>query len=203
MVKIKILCIGDSHTAGFPLFDPLYGGNSKSSYEYWFNLLLTNHFPDTSFVIDNKGICGQISSNIYRQLKISLSESDYNLVIFWGGANDLAMGYSINEIWNNLWQAFKFTQEKLTALILVTIPPMNWPEVNLKIIHLNEKIRSNSSVETYMYSDAYNALVLEKQGILNPLYDAGDGVHLSIDGYEQIGKEIFNTSSSYLTNLLQ
>ena len=203
MVKIKILCIGDSHTAGFPLFDPLYGGNSKSSYEYWFNLLLTNHFPDTSFVIDNKGICGQISSNIYRQLKISLSESDYNLVIFWGGANDLAMGYSINEIWNNLWQAFKFTQEKLTALILVTIPPMNWPEVNLKIIHLNEKIRRNSGVETYLYADPYNALVLEKQGSLNPLYDAGDGVHLSIDGYEQIGKEIFNTSSSYLTNLLQ
>lgn len=202
-MKIKILCIGDSHTAGFPLFDPLYGGNSKSSYEYWFNLLLTNHFPDTSFVIDNKGICGQISSNIYRQLKISLSESDYNLVIFWGGANDLAMGYSINEIWNNLWQAFKFTQEKLTALILVTIPPMNWPEVNLKIIHLNEKIRRNSGVETYLYADPYNALVLEKQGSLNPLYDAGDGVHLSIDGYEQIGKEIFNTSSSYLTNLLQ
>ena len=203
MVKIKILCIGDSHTAGFPLFDPLYGGNSHSSYEYWFNLLLTNHFPDTSFIIDNKGICGQISSNIYRNLKISLSESEYHLVIFWGGANDLAMGYSVNEIWNNLWQAFKFTQEKLTALILVTIPPMNWPEVNLKITHLNEKIRRNSGVETYLYADPYTALVLEKQGSLNPLYDAGDGVHLSIDGYEQVGKEIFITASSSLTNLLQ
>ncbi|MHA2244654.1 MAG: GDSL-type esterase/lipase family protein [Candidatus Hodarchaeales archaeon] len=202
-MKIKILCIGDSHTAGFPLFDPIYGGNHHSSYEYWLNLLLTNHFPVTSFVIDNKGICGQISSNIYQQLKINLSESDYHLVIFWGGANDLAMGYSVNEIWKNLWQAFKFTQEKLTALILVTIPPMNWQEVNLKIIQLNEKIRKNSSNKTYMYADAYNTLVLKKQGSLNPLYDAGDGVHLSIDGYEKVGKEIFNTASSSLTNLLQ
>ncbi len=202
-MKIKILCIGNSHTAGFPLFDPLYGGEAHSSYEYWFNLLLTNRFPETSFIIDNKGICGQLSSEVYRRLKTHLSASSYHLVIFWGGANDIAMGYPVNTIWNNLWQAFKFTQERSTAFMLVTIPPMNWPAINSKILQLNVKIRNKSSVETYMYADAYNALVLENQGILNPLFDAGDGVHLSIDGYTQIGKEIFNNASSFIGNILK
>ncbi|MFX1282861.1 MAG: GDSL-type esterase/lipase family protein [Promethearchaeota archaeon] len=203
MVKIKILCIGDSHTAGFPLFDPIYGGEVRSSYEYWFNILLTNCFPEISFLIDNKGICGQTSGEVFQRLRTHLTKSSYHLVIFWGGANDIAIGYSVNAIWNNLWRVFKFTQENSTALILVTIPPMNWPETKEIILQLNEKIRFKSSFKTYMYSDVYNALVLEEQGILDPLFDAGDGVHLSIDGYEQVGRKVFNTASPFITNLLK
>ena len=32
---IKALCLGDSHTAGFPEHDPMFGGNVKSSYQFW------------------------------------------------------------------------------------------------------------------------------------------------------------------------
>ena len=32
---IKALCIGDSHTAGFPEHDPMFGGNVQSSYPFW------------------------------------------------------------------------------------------------------------------------------------------------------------------------
>ena len=199
--KIKILCIGNSHTAGFPLYDPSYGGDPQSSYEHWFNLLITRRFSNNSFIIDNKGICGEVSGQVYRRLKSNLTKFRYDLVIFWGGANDIALGYSANAIWNNLWRAYEFALKKSMAFMLVTVPPMNWPGINRIIIQLNERIRSNSNVETYMFADTYK--VLEKQGLLNPLYDAGDGCHLSIDGYEQVGKEIFNKVSPYLENILK
>ncbi|MFX1516118.1 MAG: SGNH/GDSL hydrolase family protein [Promethearchaeota archaeon] len=196
MDKINILCIGDSHTAGFPLFDPVYGGDPKSSYEYWFNLHLSNHFSNTEFDIHNKGRCGQVSSEILHRLKNTLSNFNYDLIVFWAGANDIALGYSVSRIWKNLWQAFQFSAKKSNFFMLVTIPPMNWPGINMNIVQLNEEIRNKSNSDTYLYADAYNALVLENRGLLNPNYDAGDGVHLSIDGYEQVGKEIFKQVNS-------
>ncbi|MFX0123469.1 MAG: SGNH/GDSL hydrolase family protein [Candidatus Hodarchaeota archaeon] len=201
-MKIRILCIGDSHTAGFPLFDPIYGGDSQSSYEYWLNLLLSKQFSGISFDIDNKGICGQGSREILHRLNTNLSKFRYDLVVFWAGANDIAIGYSVKTIWENLWRAFEFSIDKSEAFILVTIPPMNWPGINARIIQLNEKIRKNSDNTTYLYADAYNVLVLENQGILDPVYDAGDGVHLSIDGYEQVGKEIFNRTIPLIQTIL-
>ncbi len=202
MDKINILCIGDSHTAGFPLFDPLYGGDPLSSYEYWFDILLSNHFSDISFDIHNKGICGQVSSEVVHRHNAILSKFSYELVIFWAGANDIAMGYSVNRIWENLWQAYKFSVNKSKSFILVTIPPMDWAGIETKIIQLNEKIRNNSKSDTYLYTDAYNALVLDRKGGLNPIYDAGDGVHLSIDGYEQVGKEIFTQAVPLIQAIL-
>jgi lysophospholipase L1-like esterase len=201
--KINILCIGDSHTAGFPLYDPLYGGNPKSSYEYWYNTLLSKQFPNITFVIHNKGICGQVSGEVLRRLSNALETFRYDFIILWAGANDIAIGYPVLRIWENLWQAFKIAVENSKAFILVTIPPMNWPGIDTKIGQLNEEIRNNSNSDTYIYADAYAALVLENEDILNPIYDAGDGVHLSIDGYEQVGKVIFNQTLPLLQKIVK
>ncbi|MFX0013755.1 MAG: GDSL-type esterase/lipase family protein [Promethearchaeota archaeon] len=203
MKNIKILCIGDSHTAGFPLFDPLYGGNSQSSYEYWFNLLVTRKFPNASFEINNRGICGQTSNQVLNRLEVNLTKVKYDLVIFWAGANDIALGYSVKTIWDNLWRAYFITREKSIAILIVTIPPMNWPGINSKISYLNEQIKKNSGFETYLCADVYTALVSKRNSTLNPLYDSGDGVHLSIDGYEQVGKEIFRKTTPFLTDILK
>ncbi|MFX1506109.1 MAG: SGNH/GDSL hydrolase family protein [Promethearchaeota archaeon] len=202
MDKINILCIGDSHTAGFPLFDPLYGGNPKSSYEYWFNILLSRQFSGITFEIHNKGICGQLSGEVLRRLNNALKTFYYDLIILWAGANDIAIGYSVRRIWENLWQAYTISVKKSKAFMLITIPPMNWPGSDTKIRKLNEKIRNNSNSDTYMYTDAYTALVLGNEDVLNPIYDAGDGVHLSIDGYEQIGKVIFNQTIPLIQKII-
>ena len=47
----KILCIGDSHTAGFPGFDPMMGGNPESSYQFWLKKGLLKIRPDIDFNI--------------------------------------------------------------------------------------------------------------------------------------------------------
>jgi len=197
--KWKILCIGNSHTAGFPHFDPSYGGNPESSYEYWLNQLLIEELPNLNFILYNEGICGQTTREINPRLKIALKHLKYNLVIYWGGANDIALGYSPSKIWENIWNAFEAIKENSTPCMLVTIPPMNWPGIDIQVLSINRKIKKAPiQPDTYIIADIYE--VLEKQSNLNPLYDAGDGVHLSVEGYKCVGETIFRSLAKYITD---
>ncbi|MFX0087954.1 MAG: hypothetical protein ACFFAU_20040, partial [Candidatus Hodarchaeota archaeon] len=58
--------------------------------------------------------------------------------------------------------------------------------------------RSNRSPDAYIIADVYE--VLEKEGNLNPLCDAGDGVHLSIEGYKRVGRTIFQSMLDFINN---
>ena len=49
MKTITILCIGDSHTAGFPDYDPFMGGDPESSYQFWLTSELINLNPAVNY----------------------------------------------------------------------------------------------------------------------------------------------------------
>ncbi len=182
----NILCIGNSHTAGFPLYDPLFGGNQESSYEYWLKEKLTRKYPAYFFEIKNFGICGQISFDILQRLKNIKNLVQFQIVLFWGGANDIGMGFSVNEIFKNLEQASSFCNRKEITCFVLTVPPMNYTVMNESIRKLNEKILSKPNINSI---DIYKHLV--KDFTLNSDYGIGDGVHLSITGYQQVANAIF------------
>ena len=48
---LRILCIGDSHTAGFPDYDPLMGGDPESSYQFWLEKGLKGIHPQKEYRI--------------------------------------------------------------------------------------------------------------------------------------------------------
>lgn len=196
--SLNILCIGDSHTAGFPLYDPLYGGNRESSYEYWLKEKLLDNFPEMDFKLENSGICGQLSFDILQRLKKFTDLAKYDIVLFWGGANDIGMGFDEQEIFKNLEQASIFCISKKTTGFILTIPPMNYEGLKEPVQKLNELIKTNSNIKAI---DIYKYLV--KGTELNNDYGIGDGVHLSITGYRQVADAIlphilkFISSSEY------
>ena len=77
----EILCIGDSHTAGFPGFDPMIGGNSESSYQFWLKKGLIETRSNINYNIINEGICGDTSHGIVLRLLYALQTMQYELVI--------------------------------------------------------------------------------------------------------------------------
>ncbi len=196
---VRILCIGDSYTAGYPYYDPNYGGNPENSYQYWLKYHLTNFYPSKKFLIENKGICGEFSGNALNRFKSLLKSNKYNIVIFWTGANDIVMGYNAQNVWRNLEKIGMISNEYYNfKLVLITIPPiLDSISINDSIRDLNEKIIKNSN-NNYIYIDAYN--LLESNGILKQEFDAGDGVHLSIEGYKVIGWAIFSKINSLIEN---
>jgi len=191
--KISILCIGNSHTAGFPLYDPSYGGNPKSSYEYWLEKELKEKFKKLSFDIDNQGICGEMTTDIFRRLTAINYLEKYNFILYWGGANDLGVGRPIERIWNNLMQASEFCSSYQIKFYFLTLPPMNIPGMNEPIADLNRLILDDSKSEVI---DIHAALIYKNQ--LNKEFGIGDGVHLSISGYREVGRTVNRTLSRYL-----
>jgi len=191
----RVLCIGDSHTAGFPLFDPAYGGNPRSSYQYWLQKNCEAVVPELKLILSNQGVCGQTSHEIVTRLRRELdSQTEYNLVILWGGANDVALGYGPLDIYENIKQGVRISQEFGLKVLVLTIPPMpmGWGDV---VRQVNTMLTNNSGKHYYLI-DTYS--VLEENGNLSQNYDCGDGVHLSIAGYRVVGELLSEVFQNFL-----
>ncbi len=184
--EVSILCIGNSHTAGFPLYDPHFGGDPLSSYEYYLELHLQNNYPDFSFQLENQGVCGEFSTNILNRLKTIVNLKKSNFILFWGGANDIGMGKPIDRILRTLQQVRTYCEAKKVNYFLLNIPPMNILGLNKQVINLNKWIRDEFNDNVI---DVYSSLA--ENGMLKKEYGIGDGVHLSIDGYQQVAQTIF------------
>jgi len=186
MESFTILCIGDSHTAGFPDFDPLMGGNPESSYQFWLHKGLEKKRPDKDFRLINQGMCGDTAQGIVRRLLSILTTTQCNLVILAGGTNDLGM-IGETQIFTNLEEGYNAVKARQLPLLVPSIPPISLDAYVGRVTRLNRAIEAYAlSGENVFFADWFGALK-DEAGFLDDRYNAGDGVHLSIEGYERIG----------------
>jgi lysophospholipase L1-like esterase len=182
-----VLCIGDSHTAGFPSYDPLMGGNPESTYQYWLKLELAKIAPDTAWTFMNQGMCGDTARGIVMRLQQALNTSSFHLSILAGGTNDLGMA-SEEQIFNNLKAGYEACRAKSIPLIAAGIPPISMDGYAARVTDLNRKIKNYTDHHSnVLFADWFSALK-DEHGLLRNTCDAGDGVHLSIAGYKIIGR---------------
>ena len=182
----KILCIGDSHTAGFPGFDPMMGGNPESSYQFWLKKGLLKIRPDIDFNIINEGICGITSRGIVLRLLYALQTMHYELVILAGGTNDLGI-ISEKQILKNLEDGYEACREREIPLIVPSIPPISLDEYASRVTTINKSIEAYAlECPSVFFADWFVALK-DDRGFLKDRYNSGDGVHLSVEGYKCIG----------------
>ena len=182
-----ILCIGNSHTAGFPHYDPYYGGDPLSSYEYYLEHLLQELYPNLTFQLDNQGICGEFSTDIFNRLITIGSKKTFDYTLFWGGANDIGMGRSVERILTTLQKVQTYFEDLKGNYFIINIPPMNILGLNKYVIELNQGIHDRFKEKSI---DVYSSLA--DNGQLKKEFGIGDGVHLSEEGYKQVAKTIFH-----------
>jgi lysophospholipase L1-like esterase len=181
-----ILCIGDSHTAGFPDYDPQMGGDPASSYQFWLREGLLGQLPEHEFRLINEGMCGDTSRGIVTRLLRSLKDARCDAVILAGGTNDLGMT-SDAQIIRNLTEGYDACRDHGIPLIATTIPPINLEGYAAHLATINLAIEKYvSTVSGVFLADWFGALK-DDEGFLAAGYDAGDGVHLSIEGYRAVG----------------
>ena len=188
--KYRILCIGDSLTAGFPYFDPISNtGDSRSTFMFWLERKLQESFSTKSFKFINKGICGQTTQEIIDRLKTYLNFPNqmYNLIILWGGTNDIVVGRPSSEIFSTLKKGSEFAKSLSIEVFIMTLPPTIFESINSSIRHVNDLLRKND--DNFILIDVYP--LLERNGKLNSIYDCGDGIHLNSRAYKIIADEIY------------
>lgn len=184
--SFTILCVGNSHTAGFPDHDPWMGGDPTSSYQFWLKQGLVKKWPETEFTLINEGVCGDTSRGIITRLFRALQRVSCNLVILAGGTNDLGM-VGEKAIIANLEKGYDLCREKKIPLIITTIPPISLHQYSTPVTLLNHAIRSYAEQYTEVYIADWHRVLQDEAGFLAESCDAGDGVHLSREGYERIG----------------
>lgn len=184
----SILCVGDSYTAGYPGYDPYSGGNLESTYQYWLERELQKEYPQQKFLCINKGRCGDTSSGIVQRLYNVLTTNTFDLVILSGGTNDLSLANNNDQVFFNLQRGYAYCLMKYNVpVVACAIPPLKFTEYFSTIKAINNAIEDYTKQNRrILFADWFNALQNEN-GLLADIYDAGDGVHLSIAGYRRIG----------------
>ncbi|MCP4761335.1 MAG: hypothetical protein GY870_06110 [archaeon] len=218
--KIIIIgCIGDSLTDGHPAYSNYYrGGNEQSQYQYWIDRCIKEDFSelmlkhDISILFENKGICGEITSQIKRRLYPEIINSRFvkkikqkpDIVIIVGGTNDLGWGITDNEIINNLTEMHLNCKEEGIRSIGATIPPTRFehePEYNKQKMFVNKKLIEFFKIENIPYTDLYRKMGISiNDENLKPEYDVGDGLHFSVSGYRGMGNSIYEDAFKEVLN---
>ena len=183
---LRILCIGDSHTAGFPDYDPLMGGDPESSYQFWLEKGLKRIHPQQEYHFTNEGICGDTSRGIVFRLLNMLKTRHHDLVILAGGTNDLGMAGE-QQVVKNLMEGYEACRNHNIPVIAASIPPISLKEYIPKIMKANRVIEAyTAKFQNVFFADWFGALK-DEEGFLDDRCNAGDGVHLSVEGYKRIG----------------
>lgn len=187
---MKVLCFGDSLTAGTPGFEPGYGGDVRSQYGFWMvEEAKKANYHELEFT--NRGVPGELASMMFSRFRRTLSEDEYEVAIIIGGSNDVGWGnepVTIHASLNRLWQ---LSIENSITVIACTIPPIGseYPTIQRAQQNLNELIKQSKSKDIHIV-DVFSALA-DKDRLLLSVYDSGDGLHLSVEGYRKLGETIW------------
>jgi lysophospholipase L1-like esterase len=187
-----VCCLGDSITAGTPLWDPdpevraSIGSrlDERSAWPYWAGLA----HPDVEF--RNHGVDREQTAQIARRLDAAAEGAD--VLVVQGGVNDLVHGEGLATAVPNLRAMVARGRELgLRIAIVELVPNDNFPELTGPIRELNERIHDLAAEDEVPVLPFYAALEdPDRPGRFAPGM-TDDGNHPSIEGHRRLGERAF------------
>ncbi|KAL8724206.1 MAG: hypothetical protein Q9166_008084 [cf. Caloplaca sp. 2 TL-2023] len=189
--SLRILCFGDSLTAG-------YSGYGYFHYPYAAQIReqLKKALPATDITIDVSGLSGDrvIAGQYLQRIKgmtTKAKDSPYDWIIVLGGTNDLGWGEksdSVYEALKEVWTVALDTGANVLALSVLEAAYTSGGAVQRRNA-LNSLIRQHSEDRWY-YMDLCAAVPYFSmtETMRERIWD--DGLHLTMDGYEMMGEAI-------------
>lgn len=187
---ITIVALGDSTTAGTPLFfspremPPDGRGDPESQYSYWAMLA----HPEWNIL--NRGVRGQRSDQIRARYDYDVSREKPSVLIVIAGVNDVYQNYPEEHVKDNLRMIYERAAADGIRVMAGTILPFDiaTPEQNRKLESLNRWIREHTQAQGYGFVDTYAAL--EHPAYPGKLMSTDDGIHPDIAGYRLMGEAV-------------
>jgi len=193
--KVEIAALGDSITAGSPLWDPEPAvreqlgsdADEQSQFEYWAER------EDPSLAFNNCGIFGERTDEIARRLDacVATAGSGADVLIVQGGINDIAQGSSIDAAAANLQAMVEAGLDDGLEVAITDVLPWNngHPGADAPIAELNEKIAAIAKREGVpllpfhdTLEDPANPGTMKQQWTI-------DGDHPSVEGYRLLAEQ--------------
>jgi len=188
--RVKIVCIGDSTTAGTPGFlspieaPPDGAGDEKSQYAYW----MAKSHPEWEVL--NRGVNGERTDQILARFQRDVADEKPEWVIVLGGVNDIFQGFPVEFAEHNLAEIYDRSTRVETNPIACTILPYNLmsPGQARARRELNEWIEAEAKEKSIPFVDT--AAAVSREGEPGRLEGTPDGLHPDVDGYRRMAQAI-------------
>ncbi|KAI1383056.1 SGNH hydrolase [Hypoxylon trugodes] len=191
--SLRILCFGDSLTAGYPASQP-YAEKLKEKLE---DALLVHSYSEIEYEVE--GVPGDlVTRGSYLQRMrdswriATQAKEPYDWTIVLGGTNDLGWGCTPEDIVAALKRTWEIPMFKGGKVLALTIPDTRsrYKDVKERREQVNKAIKEHKK-QGFFYFDLYNALPYHEMVPEDrPKYWQMDGVHLTADGYNLMGEKI-------------
>ncbi|KAI8629416.1 GDSL-like Lipase/Acylhydrolase [Xylariaceae sp. FL1651] len=184
---LRILCFGDSLTAGFPVDNP-YSGQLTEKIE--------KEYPGRKVECDVEGQPGDLVTSGHFleriQTKWATAQTPYDWTIVQGGTNDLAWGRPANQIIEALKRCWDVSLSKGGKVLALTIPETRaqFASIIERRTEVNEAIKAYEK-PNYFHFDLSKAMPYHNMAPEDrPRHWNLDGVHYSAAGYDLLGEKI-------------
>jgi membrane dipeptidase len=190
-VPLTIVALGDSTTAGTPLYQspleapPTGKGNEESQFAYW----LMHRQPGWSVL--NRGINGERSDQIAARFDRDVLANAPAAVIIIAGVNDVYQGRPVAEVTANLRAMYDRAAAAGIPVIAGSIVPYNTAtaDANRKMHEINAWIAAQAARDPNVFAvDTRTAAAARDDG--DRLAASPDGLHPDVEGYRAMAEAI-------------
>ena len=186
-----VAALGDSITAGTPLWDPdpalrsqIPDPDERSQYGYWAERAL----PGTDF--RNCGVPGEGTDEIEARLESCAEGAD--VLVVQGGVNDIAQGLAVDASARNLRDMVRAGKRLGLRVAIVELLPWNggYPSAAAPIRRLNEMIAEIGREENVPVVEWYRILEDPRRPGRMRMRLTIDLIHPSVAGYRRLGEAV-------------
>jgi lysophospholipase L1-like esterase len=188
---VTIVCLGDSTTAGTPLFKspveapPDGEGDEHSQFAYW----LRQAHPD--WTVLNCGVNGERSDEIAARFDRDVAGHRPDVVIVIAGVNDVYQGRPVEHVTGQLDGIYRRALALGIRVVAGSIVPYNTatPDQNVRMHAINDWIRRTADSEAGIrWIDTRRAAAAPDN--IDRLASSPDDLHPGIDGYRRMAEAL-------------
>lgn len=175
MAKIKIVCLGDSTTFGFP-----YGHQDS-----WVKMLSEEIFGE----VINKGINGNTTTDMLNRFERAVLVNKPDFVIITGGINDVVCGESLDRIKYNITQMIQKSLAHGIRPVIGLPTPVDyipWEKSLQKLRIWMREYADDLNLDIIDFSKAF----YDNDGNIKTDLLLPDGGHPTREGYKQMFNQV-------------
>lgn len=196
-----IVCLGDSTTAGTPLFQspleapPNGHGDERSQFAYW----LRRRHPDWHVL--NCGINGERSDEIATRFDRDVLAHRPDVVVIIAGVNDVYQGRPASHVTDALGGMYDRAGAAGLAVVAGTIVPYNTatPDQNARMHDINDWIAQAARDRAgFWFADTRSAAADPAHP--DRLAGSPDNLHPDVDGYRRMAEALAPAIAAALTS---